>query len=272
MARFIVRSFLSAVITMFLVSVFLYFLIEVGSGDVTIKIIGIEATPEKRESYRNQLGLNQSVYVRYLTWLTGNDWWVQQRMADPITTIKNPQTGEREWWSDVDGELLRWKMVDGERGNAQGGGDTYKTTKVVILCNDVNLLSIEIYRCTKEQMHTCPMRTQGLDPERKTQHRKSNICSTSPLRSSHAEVLHAHHHRGHQVDVAEGQRGRPDPELLGTCKGLVAAALGLHADKLLAACGLEAVSLFLVTLVALAYAISISGTRGVCFWSDIIVL
>jgi peptide/nickel transport system permease protein len=99
---------------MLLVSIFLYFLVEVGSGDVTIKIIGIEATPEQRASYRNQLGLNQPATLRYFTWLAGNDWWVQQRMAYPLTTIQNPQTGEREWWSDVDGRFLRWKMVEGK--------------------------------------------------------------------------------------------------------------------------------------------------------------
>ncbi|NJN80915.1 MAG: ABC transporter permease [Caldilineaceae bacterium] len=99
---------------MLLVSIFLYFLVEIGSGDVTVKLLGIEATPEQRDSYRNQLGLNQHPVLRYLTWLAGNDWWVQQRLDYRLTTANNPQTGEQEWWAEVDGDLVRWRMQDGE--------------------------------------------------------------------------------------------------------------------------------------------------------------
>ena len=102
-------------------------------------------------------------------------------------------------------------------------------------------------------MCTCQMREHCLHPRRKAQHCERHVRSVRPLGGPHVEVLQAHHHRGHQIDVAEGQRGCPDPELLGTCKGLVGTALGLHADKLLAACVLEAVALLLVTAVAKPY-------------------
>ncbi len=113
MARFIMRSLISTVITMLLVSVALYFLIEVGSGDITVKILGIESTQEQRASYRAQLGLDAPVWRRYLDWLIGNEWRAERQVGHDLVTVRNEQTGENEWWADVDGELTRWKLEEG---------------------------------------------------------------------------------------------------------------------------------------------------------------
>lgn len=113
MARFIIRSILSTIITMLLVSIALFLLIEVGSGDITVKILGVFATPEQRASYRAQLGLNDPVWLRYLDWLVGNDWRAESRVGYNLVTAENPQTGENDWWANVDGELTRWQLQDG---------------------------------------------------------------------------------------------------------------------------------------------------------------
>lgn len=113
MARFIIRSIVSTIVTMLLVSIVLFFLIEVGSGDITVKILGVFATPEQRASYRAQLGLNDPVWQRYLDWLIGNDWRAERRVGYPLVTARNPQTGERDWWANVDGELTRWQLDQG---------------------------------------------------------------------------------------------------------------------------------------------------------------
>ncbi|MDM8527983.1 ABC transporter permease [Anaerolineales bacterium HSG24] len=112
MARFLIRSFISTVVTMLLVSMLLFFLIDIGGGDVTVKILGIQATPEQRESLRKQLGLDQSTVTRYATWLIGNDWWVP--VEYPIISVTNIKTGENEYWADVNGQATRWMMEDGE--------------------------------------------------------------------------------------------------------------------------------------------------------------
>ena len=65
MARFLIRSILSTIVTMLLVSIALFVLLEVGTGDITIKILGVFATEEQRASYRAQLGLDQPGWVRY---------------------------------------------------------------------------------------------------------------------------------------------------------------------------------------------------------------
>jgi peptide/nickel transport system permease protein len=114
MTRFVVRSIASALVTMLLVSIVLFFLIEVGSGDITVKILGIEATAEQRASYRSQLGLDRSAVQRYLDWLIGNDWRMARRISHPLVTRPNPQTGEAEWWVQVEDELLRWEMKQGD--------------------------------------------------------------------------------------------------------------------------------------------------------------
>jgi peptide/nickel transport system permease protein len=114
MARFLIRSLLSAIVTMLIVSITLFFFLEVGSGDVTVKILGIESTPEQRASYRAQLGLNAPAWQRYLDWLAGSDWRAERQVGYPLVAVKNSQTGEAEWWANVDGVLTRWTMEDGQ--------------------------------------------------------------------------------------------------------------------------------------------------------------
>ena len=114
MVRFLVRSVVSTIVTILLVSIGLFILIEVGSGDISVKILGVFATPEQRASYRAQLGLDAPVWQRYLDWLIGNDWRAQSNMTHPLITVRNTKTKEMEWWAEVDGQPTRWKMDKGE--------------------------------------------------------------------------------------------------------------------------------------------------------------
>ena len=114
MVRFLVRSVVSTIVTILLVSIGLFVLIEVGGGDISVKILGVFATPEQRASYRAQLGLNAPTWQRYLDWLVGNDWRAKSRMTYPLITLKNPKTKEVEWWADIDGQATRWKMENGQ--------------------------------------------------------------------------------------------------------------------------------------------------------------
>jgi peptide/nickel transport system permease protein len=114
MARFLVRSIISTIVTMLLVSVTLFILLEVGSGDVTLKILGVFSTEAQRESYRKQLGLDRAAWLRYFDWLIGTDWQVSNLLDYPLVVVENPTTGEPEWWQSVDGELVRWRMEEGE--------------------------------------------------------------------------------------------------------------------------------------------------------------
>ena len=118
MPALLVRSVLSMCGTMLLVSIALFALLEAGSGDVTKKILGAFATPEQRESYRRQLGLDQSLWQRYASWLAGNDWWLDERVGHELITLPNPQTGESEWWASTAVGPRRWRL--------QGDGKYYR--------------------------------------------------------------------------------------------------------------------------------------------------
>ena len=96
MARFLTRSIISTIVTMFLVSVALFFLLEVGSGDVTVKILGVFSTPEQRASYRAQLGLDQPAWQRYVDWLAGNDWRAEKVVNNELVAVPNETTSEQE--------------------------------------------------------------------------------------------------------------------------------------------------------------------------------
>ena len=110
MARFLARSVISTIVTMILVSAALFFMIEVGTGDITVKILGIESTPEQRASYKAQLGLDAPAWRRYLDWAIGSDWRAQREVGYNLLTVPNPQNDEPEWWAEVNGQLLRWEL------------------------------------------------------------------------------------------------------------------------------------------------------------------
>ncbi len=114
MARFLLRGLISTVITMLIVSLALFFLMEAGGSDITVRILGVFSTPEQRASLSLQLGLDQPAYLRYINWLAGNDWRASRLIGYPVETIKNEQTGENEWWVNKDGQYLRWKLSSGE--------------------------------------------------------------------------------------------------------------------------------------------------------------
>lgn len=95
---------------MFLVSVLLWLLLEVATGDVTVKLLGVFATPEQRASYRAQLGLDAPSWRRYVDWLAGSDSRAEELVGYPLVTIKNQLTGEPAWWADVEGTPMQWEL------------------------------------------------------------------------------------------------------------------------------------------------------------------
>ncbi|CUS02201.2 putative ABC transporter permease protein [Candidatus Promineifilum breve] len=114
MARFLLRSVLSTLVTMLLVSVLLWLLLDIAAGDVTVKLLGVFATTEQRASYRAQLGLDASSGQRYLDWLIGSDWRAAAQVGLPLVTFRDDLTGEQVWWAEQDGAPTQWLMAAGE--------------------------------------------------------------------------------------------------------------------------------------------------------------
>jgi len=114
MAKFIVRRLGFMLLTMFIVSVAIFAINEIAPGNIARNILGAFATPEQEASFLAQLGLDQPLHIRYVTWLVGSDWRAGRLVGMPLRRIKKAETEFYEWWAvESDGPLVRWKL-DGE--------------------------------------------------------------------------------------------------------------------------------------------------------------
>jgi peptide/nickel transport system permease protein len=57
--------------TLFVVSIVIFFAVELLPGDVAQQILGRDATPETLAALRERLGLNEPAIMRYFAWLGG---------------------------------------------------------------------------------------------------------------------------------------------------------------------------------------------------------
>ena len=67
--RYLGKKLITLIMTLFLVSVAAFLAFQVIPGDVVTSILGTEATPEREEQLREELGLNNPPVVRYLNWM-----------------------------------------------------------------------------------------------------------------------------------------------------------------------------------------------------------
>src|SRR5262252_1147512 len=67
--RLVIKRILLSLLTLLLVSLIIFFMLEILPGDVATRILGREATPETVALLRERLHLNDPASVRYATWL-----------------------------------------------------------------------------------------------------------------------------------------------------------------------------------------------------------
>jgi peptide/nickel transport system permease protein len=118
MARYIVRRLFTMLLTMLLVSMMVFAIVEIAPGNVARNILGAYATPEQEKSMENQLGLDRPVWVRYVSWLFGSDWMAQAQIDRPLTVITVSQgvaENVKQWWIlDDNGDLIQWDVQAGK--------------------------------------------------------------------------------------------------------------------------------------------------------------
>ncbi len=68
---YILKKTATLIITLFLVSVLAFLAFQIIPGDVVTSILGTEATPEREEALREELGLDRPPVERYLRWAGG---------------------------------------------------------------------------------------------------------------------------------------------------------------------------------------------------------
>lgn len=89
-ARFIARRLVLAVGTLFGVSIVTFGITNILPGDVATLIVGVEADPQRLEAIRQDLGLDQPIYIQYLEWLVGlfqGDMGESMRFGDPVAEL-----------------------------------------------------------------------------------------------------------------------------------------------------------------------------------------
>ncbi len=67
--KYTLKKLLILIITLFAVSLLAFWAFQVIPGDAATHMLGTEATPEKLEALREQLGLNEPFLVQYFNWL-----------------------------------------------------------------------------------------------------------------------------------------------------------------------------------------------------------
>lgn len=68
--KYLVKKLITLIITLFMVSVAAFIAFQVIPGDVVTSILGTEATPEREEQLRAELGLDKPPVERYVNWMT----------------------------------------------------------------------------------------------------------------------------------------------------------------------------------------------------------
>jgi peptide/nickel transport system permease protein len=94
MLRLVVARVFTAALTLLLVSVVIFAMIEVLPGDVASRILGRSATPESLAVVRAQLNLDAPAIERYLIWLAGvvqGDFGLALTSKRPIVDILEPR-------------------------------------------------------------------------------------------------------------------------------------------------------------------------------------
>jgi len=71
MTLFLVRRFSTLLLTLLIVSVVVFAVMNVLPGDPSLVILGIDSTPEAQAALREKMGLNVPAPTRYWQWITG---------------------------------------------------------------------------------------------------------------------------------------------------------------------------------------------------------
>ena len=73
MIRYIVRRLFTMLLTMLVVSIVVFGVVEIAPGNVARNILGAYATADQEQSMNLQLGLTRPVVICYISWLLGSD-------------------------------------------------------------------------------------------------------------------------------------------------------------------------------------------------------
>ena len=88
--KLVLKKTASLIITLFIVSLLAFLAFQIIPGDPTTKILGTNASAQKAEALREQLGLNRPVTERYLDWLVSflqGDFGTSYSYLRPVSSM-----------------------------------------------------------------------------------------------------------------------------------------------------------------------------------------
>ena len=137
MAKFLLRRVIFLAITVVLVSIAIFIVVELAPGNIAVNTLGNTITPEQAASFNAQNGLDQPAYTRYIRWMFGSDWQAEQVIGRSVTRIYDTENDRYSWWAVApDGSLFQNYTPDGEtliRVERQSDG----STEEIIVSDDV---------------------------------------------------------------------------------------------------------------------------------------
>lgn len=97
MAKYMGKRFLFTILTLILVTIFLFLLTHVSGADPAKIMLGTNATPEAVEAMRAKLGLDRSWYVQYFSWISdllhgdlGTSYYRDEKVSDLLVKYFKP--------------------------------------------------------------------------------------------------------------------------------------------------------------------------------------
>ncbi|MBE4717737.1 ABC transporter permease [Pseudarthrobacter sp. AB1] len=93
MITFILKRLGSGLVVLFAVSILVFSLLYVSSGSIARNILGDQATPDQLAVKEAELGLDQPIFTRYFSWLTGalqgdlgTSWFTSEPVSNALAT------------------------------------------------------------------------------------------------------------------------------------------------------------------------------------------
>lgn len=93
MLNYIIRRLAQAIPQLFLISIVLFMLMQAFGDPIASLGVRTPPHPADRERLRRQLGLDQPLYIQYLSWLIGNDWMKIDMDGDGVPETPGKRLG-----------------------------------------------------------------------------------------------------------------------------------------------------------------------------------
>ena len=90
MAYYYIRKVAGFLVTLFLVSILTFAVFQILPGDPALVILGVDADPMQIEQLHQEMGIDQPIHIRFLSWIGGvlqGDLGTSYRYHQPVSDL-----------------------------------------------------------------------------------------------------------------------------------------------------------------------------------------